>query len=345
MSKNLKNLIDIDLLSLFKSKLDLLLANKVDKENGKVLSSNDYTADEKAKLANIATGAQVNTLEGIQVAGATINPVNKIANIPAVTQSAEGVMTAADKQRLDNLANEHSIFTGVVTSSNNTLSFTPGQDLTVDALVSSINEGKIPIIRATYDDGIVGRIINFVCGDSDIVQVQNTSNGLYTVSIVFNSKVLETAYYQNYKIDESLSFVLNYELRLEKDYNGLPKWTIDRYADLDYVEMESFVQDKMSEVYGTFENYYTQAQIDQMLVGAMNYKGTKATVSALPASGNSQGDVWHVNADGSEWAWNGSTWEELGTAVDLSGYVEESEIGLASNDDIDAMFPSGNSND
>ena len=62
---NLKSLIDIDLLAYFKTKLDLLLANKVDKETGKGLSSNDYTANEKTKLANVAAGAQVNTIEGV----------------------------------------------------------------------------------------------------------------------------------------------------------------------------------------------------------------------------------------------------------------------------------------
>ena len=65
---------------------------------------------------------------------------------------------------------------------------------------------------------------------------------------------------------------------------------------------------------------YTKTEVDQKLVGAMDYKGAKATVSALPISGNKTGDVWHITADGSEWAWNGSTWEELGSAVDLSGY-------------------------
>ena len=83
---------------------------------------------------------------------------------------------------------------------------------------------------------------------------------------------------------------------------------------------------------------YTKTEIDQKLAGAMNYKGTKATTAALPSSGNVQGDVWHITADGSEWAWNGSAWEELGTAVDLSGYVEESDLGLATTDDIDALF-------
>ena len=45
-------------------------------------------------------------------------------------------------------------------------------------------------------------------------------------------------------------------------------------------------------------------------LGGMTYKGTKATVSELPVSGNHTGDVWHVTADGAEYAWNGSAWED-----------------------------------
>ena len=43
------------------------LETKVDKVTGKQLSTEDYTSEEKSKLAGIATGAQVNVLEGIQV--------------------------------------------------------------------------------------------------------------------------------------------------------------------------------------------------------------------------------------------------------------------------------------
>ncbi len=94
-------LIDINLLSYFKSKLALLLTGKVDKENGKGLSSNDYTSEEKAKLANIAAGAQVNVLEGIQKNGTTITITNKIANISVPTKTSDiqndsGFITAAD---------------------------------------------------------------------------------------------------------------------------------------------------------------------------------------------------------------------------------------------------------
>ena len=70
----------------------------------------------------------------------------------------------------------------------------------------------------------------------------------------------------------------------------------------------------------------------------MNYKGTVATTADLPASGNLTGDIYHVTADGSEWAWNGTAWEELGTSIDLSGYLEVSDVGLATTQDVDNIF-------
>ena len=42
------------------SKLKELIAAKVDKVDGKGLSTNDYTTAEKTKLAGIANGAEVN---------------------------------------------------------------------------------------------------------------------------------------------------------------------------------------------------------------------------------------------------------------------------------------------
>lgn len=47
-------------LGLVWAQIKLLLAGKVDKVDGKGLSSNDFTADEKAKLANIQAGAEAN---------------------------------------------------------------------------------------------------------------------------------------------------------------------------------------------------------------------------------------------------------------------------------------------
>mgnify|MGYP002558233212 CR=1 FL=1 len=58
-----------------------LQANKVDKEDGKNLSTNDYTNKEKEKLNNIESNAQVNLIEKIQKNGIDIDIINKMVNL------------------------------------------------------------------------------------------------------------------------------------------------------------------------------------------------------------------------------------------------------------------------
>lgn len=66
---------------------------------------------------------------------------------------------------------------------------------------------------------------------------------------------------------------------------------------------------------------YTKTEIDGKLTGAMHYKGQKPTFAELPAEGNQNGDVWDVQADGYNYAWNGTGWDKLSGTVDLSAYA------------------------
>lgn len=72
-------------LTRFKEKMDAavaaLLAGKVDKVDGKQLSTNDYTTAEKTKLAGIADKAQVNVLEKVSVDGKALPISNKGVDI------------------------------------------------------------------------------------------------------------------------------------------------------------------------------------------------------------------------------------------------------------------------
>lgn len=54
------------------------------------------------------------------------------------------------------------------------------------------------------------------------------------------------------------------------------------------------------------------------LVSMYKYKGSVATVSALPSSGNTTGDVWNVEASGMNYAWNGSAWDALGESLQIT---------------------------
>lgn len=61
------------------------------------------------------------------------------------------------------------------------------------------------------------------------------------------------------------------------------------------------------------------------LSSVYKYKGSKATYSALPASGNTTGDVWNVESDGMNYAWTGSAWDALGAAFSVES-ISNAEI-------------------
>ncbi len=68
-----------------------------------------------------------------------------------------------------------------------------------------------------------------------------------------------------------------------------------------------------------------KAYADGKVAGAYRYKGTVATVGDLPASGNTEGDVWNVESDGMNYAWTGEAWDALGPTIDLSAYYTKTE--------------------
>jgi len=78
--------LDYDGLVYYHSKVKTALNNKVDKVSGKGLSTNDFTNALKNKLDNIAAGAQVNVIEGINVNGTAVSLTNKIANLTIPTK-------------------------------------------------------------------------------------------------------------------------------------------------------------------------------------------------------------------------------------------------------------------
>ena len=65
------------------------LGNKVSKEDGKGLSTEDYTTAEKTKLGGIQTGAQVNVIESLKVNGIAQEADGKAVNIAVPTKVSQ----------------------------------------------------------------------------------------------------------------------------------------------------------------------------------------------------------------------------------------------------------------
>ena len=61
------------------------------------------------------------------------------------------------------------------------------------------------------------------------------------------------------------------------------------------------------------------------LTSVYKYKGSVATVAELPASGNTEGDVWNVEATGMNYAWTGEAWDALGQFFEIQA-ITNAEI-------------------
>lgn len=71
----------------------------------------------------------------------------------------------------------------------------------------------------------------------------------------------------------------------------------------------------------------------------MRYKGSVASYADLPTEDNAVGDVWNVIDTGANYAWDGEGWDEIGSSVDLSGYVQK--VGIASEYDDTSTYAVG----
>lgn len=80
----------------------------VAKENGKGLSTNDYTTAEKQKLSGINAGAEVNTINTIKVNGTVVQPnANKEVNITVADPDLSSYATKNDTQLTGNTSAEN----------------------------------------------------------------------------------------------------------------------------------------------------------------------------------------------------------------------------------------------
>lgn len=94
---------------------------------------------------------------------------------------------------------------------------------------------------------------------------------------------------------------------------------------------------------------YTKAEVDAKIAGVLVYKGVASAVSTTTITNDtitvngvniiaSSDNVGHVYViDGKEYASDGSKWEELGSATDLSNYYTKGEVDSAIDADVAAL--------
>lgn len=161
-----KKYLDSNGLLYFWQKIKAQLGAKVDKVDGKGLSTNDYTTDEKNKLTGIATGANktvvdnnitetgTNPVQGKAVYSALATKSNTDHTHSVATQSANGFLSSADKTKLDGIsagANKITVDTAISATSTN-----PVQNKIISsALASKSDTGHTHDIATTTANGFM----------------------------------------------------------------------------------------------------------------------------------------------------------------------------------------------
>ena len=302
-----KKYLDSNGLLYFWQKIKTQLGNKVDKVDGKGLSTNDYTTDEKTKLAGIAEGANKTVVDST-LSDNSSNPVQNSTVKAALdakaakdhthadaTTSTSGFMSGADKKKLD------AIDEGAT-------------KITIDSALSDTSTNPV-------QNKVVKSAIDAKAGKS-------TTLAGYGITDAYTETEVDTALAKKANTATTLA---GYGIG-----DAYTKTEVDTAVDAKAAKATSLSG------YG-ITDAYTKTEIDNKLTSAMRYKGEKETYADLPTTGNVTGDVWNIaTADathgikaGDNVAWNGTTWDVLSGLMDLSSYLKADSV--VTNDDIDTI--------
>lgn len=253
-----------------------------------LMSSSDFS-----KLAGITSGAQPNVIEIIKKNGVTQTITNKTVDISVPTATSE-------------LTND----SGFITTS--------------DIPEGSAASTTIPLMDGT---AATGSELAFARGDhvhpSDTSKVDKvTGKGLSTNDYTTEQKTKLAGI----EAGAEVSFIKDIQIQQKTGRAPGSGQTITIpslyiFKDKNDLTYDIITPDAIQMSFGMLFEMIDNT-LNQKLSTVFDYRGTKATVSALPASNNKTGDVWHVTQNGSEYAWDGSAWQELGSTIDLSNYIQ-----------------------
>ena len=268
------------------------LNDKVDKETGKGLSTNDYTTAEKNKLNDVASGAQVNVIETVKVNNTALTPSSKAVNITVPTKTSDitndsGFITSADVPEGSAATTTTPKMDGTAAVGSET-AFARGDH------IHPSDTSRVPTTRKVAGHALSADV-TLVKGDVGLGNVDNTADA---------DKPVSTA--QQTALDGKVDKVTGKGLSTN-DYTTAEKSKLAAFGDA--------------------STYALKSDITNMY----KYKGSVATVALLPSTGQTAGDVYNVEANGMNYAWDGTAWDALGEIFTITSI---------SNGDIDTIVAS-----
>lgn len=330
------------------------LNNKVDKVSGKGLSTNDYTTPEKTKLAGIEAGAEVNAIKGISVNGAAQTPDEdtKVVDITVPTKLSQLTndgnfvvdanyvhtdknFTEALETKLNGIAANAQVNV-IETIAVNGSDLTPTSkkvNITVPTQTSDLTNDSNFVEDADYvhtDNNYTTTDKNKLAGIANGAQ----ANVIETIA-VNGSNLTPTGKKVDITVPKAVSELTNDSgFQTSSQVTGAINSAIaDRPTES---EMTSAIQDATDGL--ATETYVTQqlANINKKQVVTSTTEMTDANTIYLMAN-----DSGEPNNIYDEYIVVSGKAEKIGTTeVDLTNYVQESELKAITNGEIDTIMGS-----
>ena len=269
----------------FWQQLKVKLAGKVDVVSGKGLSTNDYTTTEKNKLSNIEAGAEVNVIETVKVNNQALTPSSKAVNVEVPTKTSD-------------LTND----SGFITTGD-------------------IPEGAAASTTTPKMDGTakVGTELAFARGDH-VHPTDTTRAPLASPTFTGTPKADTAAKGTNTKQLATTAFVQTAIADKQDTLTFDNSPTSGSSNPVKSGGVYSALAAKLDS--STAESTYAK-KTD--LSNVYKFRGSVATYSALPSTGQTAGDVYNVEADDMNYAWTGEAWDPLGPLFSIES-ITNSEI-------------------
>lgn len=264
-----------------------------------VHTDNNYTATEKNKLSGIASGAQANIIESIKVNGTALTVTSKAVDVSVPTATSDltndsGFITSADVPEGATASTSTPLMDGTAAVGTST-AFARG-DHVHPSDTSKANVSDLPTFKNTND--VIYPISKFTETANNTVTITSGESNVVTLA--------KAAYVD--AIASAAQTALNGKVDAV-DGKGL---STNDFTDAEKTKLAAF---------SAASNYALKSDITNMY----KYKGSVATVSALPSSGNTTGDVYDVQENGMNYAWNGTAWDALGEIFSITA-ISNAEV-------------------
>lgn len=284
------------------------IEDKVDKETGKGLSSNDYTTAEKDKLTAIEAGAQVNKIEAVKVNGTALEITDKAVNVD-----------------LGDYAKTADVADGYVAKEDGKGLSTKDYTAADQTKVAGIEDGaQVNVVETIKVDNtalpVTGKVVNIdLSGKVD----KETGKGLSTNDLTNELLTkLQNAGTSNFSGKYT-------------DLTGKPNIADEA---MDAFEASAYATD-LATIKG---DYVTSVSLAATIAATGHIKFEFA--DELPAAGEANIIYFVKEADGeagnqyAEYVFNAGAFEKVGVKkVDFSGVWSKDELGFLNTQEIEAI--------